>query len=89
MRVDVIALLGLAVVNPFCALGRIWLRSRWNIEGVVCFSDSFDGLVFTEIGDSCRLTWDSYRGDRMGLYTLNGTIDRGHADFSDFYYAIE
>ena len=67
----------------------LWLRSAWGVEGVARFSYSFDGLVFTEIGDSCRLTWGSYRGDRIGLYTPNRYSERGSPDFSDFEYVVE
>jgi len=70
------------------ALG-IWLRSTWSEEGMARFSYSLDGSAFTEIGSSCRLSWGSYRGDRIGLYTVNGTIERGYVDFSDFGYRVE
>ena len=76
-------------VVPVLTAKSLWLRSAWGVEGVARFSYSFDGLVFTEIGDSCQLTWGSYRGDRIGLYTLNSNSERGYADFSDFRYVIE
>ena len=78
-----------SIVVPVLTAKSLWLRSAWGVEGVARFSYSFDGLVFTEIGDSCQLTWGSYRGDRIGLYTLNSNSERGYADFSDFRYVIE
>lgn len=78
-----------SIVVPVLTAKSLWLRSAWGIEGLARFSYSFDGLVFTEIGDSCQLTWGSYRGDRIGLYTLNSNSERGYADFSDFRYGIE
>jgi beta-xylosidase len=75
--------------GPVVAGQNIWLRSTWGIEGLARFSFSFDGLAFTEIGGPCRLTWGSYRGDRVGLYTSNGAADRGYVDFSDFRYRVE
>jgi len=78
-----------STVVPVVTAKSLWLRSTWGIEGLARFSYSFDGSEFTEIGQSCRLTWGSYRGDRIGLYTWNSTGDRGYADFSDFHYEIE
>jgi hypothetical protein len=68
---------------------RIWLRSTWGEEGMASFSYSLDGFAFTEIGSSCRLSWGSYRGDRIELYTWNRTMEQGHVDFSNFRYRIE
>jgi beta-xylosidase len=76
-------------VIPIPNVKRVWFRSTWGMEGVARFSYSFDGLAFTGIGDSCPLSWGSYRGDRVGLYTVNRTGDRGFVEFSDFRYRME
>jgi Beta xylosidase C-terminal Concanavalin A-like domain len=75
--------------GPVVTALEIWLRSTWSEEGMARFSYSLDGSAFTEIGSSCRLSWGSYRGDRIGLYAWNSTMERGYADFSDFRYLIE
>jgi hypothetical protein len=80
---------GNETVGPVVTAARIWLRSAWGEEGMACFSYSLDGSAFTEIGSSCRLSWGSYRGDRIGLYTFNSRIERGYVDFSGFRYLIE
>ena len=85
MRIDQ----GNETAGPAVTALEIWLRSTWSEEGMARFSYSLDGSTFTEIGSSCRLSWGSYRGDRIGLYTLNNTIERGYVDFSDFRYRVE
>jgi beta-xylosidase len=71
------------------AATSVWLRSTWGMEGLAHFSYSLDGLTFTQVGEPCRLTWGAYRGDRIGLYTLNPTGERGYVDFSKFQYTVE
>jgi hypothetical protein len=80
---------GDAMSGPVVASESIWLRSSWNVEGFAGFSYSFDGSAFTEIGGRCRLSWGSYRGDRIGLYTFNGADERGYVEFSDFGYQVK
>src|SRR5664280_554944 len=80
---------GNETAGPVVTTTRVWLRSTWSEEGMARFSYSLDGSAFTEIGSSCRLSWGSYRGDRIGLYTLNSRIERGYVDFSDFGYRVE
>jgi hypothetical protein len=80
---------GNETAGPAVSTLGIWLRSTWGEEGMARFSYSLDGLAFTEIGSSCRLSWGSYRGDRIGLYTWNSTMEQGYVDFSDFRYRIE
>jgi beta-xylosidase len=67
---------------------KIWLRSTWGVTGRAHFSYSFDGSMFIDTGNPCRLSWGSYRGDRIGLYSINRALDGGYADFSDFEYEI-
>ncbi len=79
---------GSAVV-PVPTAANVWLRSTWGVQGLASFSYSFDGKTFTALGEPCQLTWGSYRGDRVGLYTWNSAGDRGYAEFSDFVYVVE
>jgi beta-xylosidase len=77
------------MAGPEVAGDTVWLRSTWGMDGLARFSYSIDGSAFTEIGGPCKLTWGSYRGDRVGLYTSNSAGDRGYVDFSDFRYRVE
>ncbi len=78
-----------ATAGPVVAAGDVWLRSTWGVEGFAHFSYSMDGLKFKEIGNPYRLSLGAYRGDRVGLYTLNSVMDRGYVDFSNFHYQIQ
>nr|WP_273482757.1 glycoside hydrolase 43 family protein [Kribbella italica] len=64
---------------------EVWLRSRWDLDGVSQFSFSLDGSTFTDFGPSYQLTWGGYRGDRIGLYAYNAE-DSGHVDVLSFDY---
>jgi beta-xylosidase len=77
-----------AMPGPSFAGETVWLRSTWTAEGIAHFSYSFDGSTYTEMGNPCRLSWGAYRGDRVGLYTMNNDTDRGYVDFIDFRYEI-
>ncbi len=74
---------------PVKDASHVWLRSAWGVAGLAHFSYSFDGSTFTDTSNPCRLTWGSYRGDRIGLYSINTTREQGYADFSDFHYQIK
>jgi beta-xylosidase len=78
-----------AMSGPTVAGETVWLRSTWSAEGLAHFSYSIDGSTFTEMGNPCRLSWGAYRGDRVGLYTMNSDTERGYVDFSDFQYEIQ
>jgi beta-xylosidase len=79
---------GVAMVGPLVSSHKVWLRSTWGVEGVANFSYSLDGSAYKEFGGPCRLSWGSYRGDRIGLYTFNSKMDKGSVDFSDFRYQV-
>jgi beta-xylosidase len=65
----------------------VWLRSAWGFDGLSQFSYSLDGKTFEPIGDRYQLTWGSYRGDRVGLFTVNSKTS-GWADFAAFQYEV-
>jgi beta-xylosidase len=79
---DVIRTLGPAIHQP-----TIWLRSTWGFDGISQFGYSLDGKEFVTIGDTYQLTWGSYRGDRIGLFTTN-TQTGGWADFDSVKYQV-
>lgn len=65
----------------------VWLRSAWDVAGLAKFSYSLDGERYVELGSPYQLTWGSYRGDRVGLYTVGEA--GGYADFSEFRYEVQ
>jgi len=65
---------------------RVWLRSRWGYDGRSQFAWSIDGKTFHDIGAPYQLTWGSYRGDRVGLYTFNDSAEHGYVDIGRFHY---
>ena len=66
----------------------IYLRSTWGFDGLSRFSYSTDGRTYLPFGDPCQLTWGDYRGDRIGLFTVNPTADAGYLDVDSFDYTI-
>jgi beta-xylosidase len=73
--------------GPALAQTAVWLRSTWGFDGVSRFAYSLDGKIFMPIGEPYQLTWGSYRGDRVGLFTVNSKT-AGCADFSSFRYEV-
>jgi beta-xylosidase len=64
----------------------IWLRSEWDFEGQSHFSYSADGKTFTSFGALYQLTWGSYRGDRIGIFTFNDIDRKGSIGVLSFNY---
>lgn len=64
----------------------IWLRSTWGLEGVSQYSFSLDGKTFTDTGKPYPLSWGSYRGDRIGLFSYNNLGEAGYVDVDFFHY---
>jgi beta-xylosidase len=73
--------------GPVLKQATVWLRSTWGFDGLSSFSYSLDGKEFVPIGDPYQLTWGSYRGDRVGLFTQNAA-NAGWADFTAFQYEV-
>ena len=73
-------------LGPVISGNSIALRSTWDLDGHSHFSFSLDGHDFQPFGTPYDLTWGSYRGDRIGLFTVNPAADSGYADFSHFRY---
>ncbi len=78
---------GLRADGPVVGQRQVWLRSTWGFDGVSQFAYSLDGKTFTPLGAPYQLTWGSYRGDRIGLYTWNSRT-AGWADFTGFVYSV-
>jgi beta-xylosidase len=73
--------------GPELKQSAIWLRSTWGFDGASSFSYSLDGKSFVPLGTSYQLTWGSYRGDRVGLFTVNDKT-AGWADFDSVRYEV-
>jgi beta-xylosidase len=75
-------------LGPEIRQPRLWLRSTWGFNGQSQFSYSLSGQEFHEFGPPYQLTWGAYRGDRVGLFTFNGSSDSGYVDFAGFSYVV-
>jgi beta-xylosidase len=78
---------GARTSGPVLTQTAVWLRSTWGFDGISRFAYSLDGKVFVPIGSTYQLTWGSYRGDRIGLFTVNSKT-AGWADFASFRYEV-
>ena len=56
--------------SPVVHQGVLYLRSTRNFNGTSRFSYSSDGISYHPMGDNYQLTWGSYRGDRVGFFSL-------------------
>jgi len=64
----------------------VWLRSSWDIKGINHYAWSPDNRHFNTINSFSVLTWGSYRGDRIGLYTYSTQSEYGFIDVDYFRY---
>ena len=79
---------GHATPGPAITQNALWLRSTWGFDGQSQFAYSLDGKAFQPFGEPYRLTWGDYRGDRIGLFTLNDLGEHGYVDVDWFRYAV-
>ena len=80
---------GAVAAGPRVARTALWLRTTWDFEGRSQFFYSLDGVGFEPFGEAYQLTWGSYRGDRIGIFTFNELGESGHLDVDDFQYTLE
>jgi beta-xylosidase len=78
---------GVRTAGPVVKQAAVWLRSTWGFDGESQFAYSLDGRTFLRIGEPYQLTWGSYRGDRVGLFTMNAKSS-GWADFDSVRYEV-
>ena len=72
--------------GPALTAGKIWLRSVWGLDGRSQYSYSEDGANFLPFGEPYQLSWGSYRGDRIGIFTYNNQGEAGFVDVDWFHY---
>jgi beta-xylosidase len=65
----------------------IWLQSTWDFQGVNTYSYSLDAKTYIPLENSSKLTWGSYRGDRIGIFNYNTKEDQGFVDIDWFRYS--
>ena len=75
--------------GPAIPKSTLWLRSTWGFDGVSQFAYSLDGASFTPFGEPYQLTWGSYRGDRIGVFTERTTGVGGYVDVDSFRYKVQ
>ncbi len=80
---------GKITYGPLVHQGVLYLRSTWNLNGTSRFSYSLDGISYHPLGDNYQLTWGSYRGDRVGIFTTNSASKAGFVDVAFFKYRVE
>ncbi len=79
---------GERTAGPVLSSQTVWLRSTWDYDGRSQFSYSTDGQNFRDIGVPYQLTWGFYRGDRIGLYTVNSVGRAGYVDIDSAVYKV-
>jgi beta-xylosidase len=79
---------GTVVAGPVVSAKTVWLRSTWGFDGMCQFAYSFDGVRFLPMGEAYAMSWGSYRGDRVALYTFQRAGETGYADFGAFAYEV-
>lgn len=67
----------------------VWLRSIWSNTGTSRFYYSLDGQTFQQLGPAYPLKWQSYRGDRIVLFTFNDLQQAGFVDIDYLHYTIK
>jgi beta-xylosidase len=77
---------GKVTPGPVITGNNLWLKSVWGLDGQSRYSYSLDGQTFTEFGAPYQLSWGSYRGDRIGIYSFNDNADAGQLDVDYFHY---
>ncbi|MCX6320639.1 MAG: hypothetical protein NTX93_02390 [Bacteroidia bacterium] len=68
------------------ASSTIYLRSFWGVDGNSQYAFSMDGRIFETLGESYKLTWGNYRGDRIGIFSYNSIEEKGYIDVDWFHY---
>ena len=79
---------GRRVAGPSISGKDIYFRSIWGFDGKSQFFYSTDGHTFQPFGDPYQLTWGAYRGDRVGIFTVNSKATAGYLDIDSFEYAV-
>jgi beta-xylosidase len=64
----------------------IYLRSVWGIHGLSQYAFSINGKLFESFGETYKLTWGNYRGDRIGIFCYNSIKETGFIDVDWLHY---
>lgn len=77
---------GVITVGEIVKSNDLWLKLTWGLDGKSQYSYSLDGKNFLPFGEPYQMTWGSYRGDRIGIYSYNNQSDEGFVDVDFFHY---
>jgi len=80
---------GARTTGPEIRSDILYLRSIWYADGLSQFFYSIDGRNYHRFGDPYILTWGSYRGDRIGLFTVGSAQQLGYVDVDWFRYNVQ
>jgi beta-xylosidase len=80
---------GVRTAGPQVQTRTVYLRSSWTADGQSQFSYSTDGRSFHQAGVPYPLTWGSYRGDRIGLFSVGSQPSSGYVDVDFFHYLVQ
>ena len=80
---------GRRVTGPRIFASTIYLRSVWDFAGKSQFFYSLGGRTYQPFGDAYQLTWASYRGDRIGIFTDNPEAVAGSLEVDSFQYQVQ
>ena len=75
---------GERIVHPY-----IWLQTRWGLDGMATYYYSLDGDHYPPFGNSYRMVWGHYRGDRIGIYNFNNHSEKGLIDVDYLHYQLD
>jgi hypothetical protein len=79
---------GTLLSGRLLAQSRLWIRSEWGIDGTARASYSLDGIHYEPFGPPFHLAWGHYRGDRIGIFSVNEEGTFGSIDVEAFEYLI-
>jgi beta-xylosidase len=77
---------GKEITGPIITGKELWLGSTWGLNGKSKYYYSADGKNYSPFGNEHQLLWESYRGDRLAIYSFNNRVDEGFIDVDFFHY---
>ena len=79
---------GSETIGPVLRDDILYVRTDIDGDQASC-SYGFDGKTWIPIGESFRLTFGRWRGDRLGFYCWNDQKPAGHLDVDWFRYEYD
>ena len=79
---------GNVTLGPEISGDHLWLKSTWGLDGINQYYYSTDGKNYIPFGEPYQMSWSSYRGDRLAIYSYNDKADAGYIDVDFFHYRL-